>query len=204
MIFQALYQVFKEWGYVFLALIVALVVLVFATWLPNLGLVWQITTSPSVPLIDKAEVLLALVGSLGTNFTVFSASYTVAIAALFGMNTAMVAYYLNLRRRSIGRTGPAGAAAGLGGLASGFLGIGCAACGSFVLGPVLALVGAGGLVALLPFDGQEFGLLGVAMLAFSIFVAAKKIRAPIVCSLEAPSGAIASRRLSGLGIDPRS
>ena len=204
MIFQALRQVFKGWAYVLVAVIVALVVLVFATWLPNLGLVWQITVSPSVPLIDKAEILLALVGSIGTNFTVFSALYTIAIAALFGINVAMVAYYLNLRKQSISRTGRASAATSLGGLASGFFGIGCAACGTFVLGPVLSLVGAGGLIALLPFDGQEFGLLGVGLLGFSIFFAAKKIREPLACPLEASSGAFASRRPSGLGLHPHS
>ena len=104
MIFHVLIQVFKGWAYVLIAVMVALVVLVFATWLPNLGLVWQITVSSSVPLIDKAEILLALVGSIGTNFTVFSALYTIAIAALFGINAALVAYYLNLRKQSIGWT----------------------------------------------------------------------------------------------------
>jgi hypothetical protein len=42
-------------------------------------------------------------------------------------------------------------------------------------------VGATGLLALLPFDGQEFGLLGVGILGFSIFLAAKKINEPLVC-----------------------
>lgn len=181
MVLQALRQVFERRAYVFVAAMVALVALVFATWLPNLGLVWQITVSPSVSLIDKAEILLALVGSLWTNFTVFSALYTIAIAALFGINAAMVVYYLILRKQSICRTGPAGAATSLGGLASGFLGIGCAACGTFVLGPVLSLAGAGGLIALLPLDGQEFGLLGVGMLGYSIFLAARKFREPLLC-----------------------
>ena len=197
MVLQALRQVFERWTYVLAAVMVALVVLVFATWLPNLGLVWQITVSPSVSLIDKAEILLALVGSLWTNFTVFSALFAIAIAALFGINAAMVVYYLILRKRSVSRTGPAGAATGLGGLASGFLGIGCAACGTFVVGPVLSLVGAGGLIALLPFGGQEFGLLGVGLLGFSIHLAAKKIREPLVCPLEASSGAFAGRGSSG-------
>ncbi len=102
---------------------------------------------------------------------------------------AMVAYYLNLRKQSVGRTGQAGAATSLGGLASGLLGIGCAACGTFVLGPVLSLVGAGGLIALLPFDGREFGLLGVGILVLSIVLGARKIQEPLVCPLEANSGA---------------
>ena len=197
MLLLALRQVFREWAYGLVAAVVALVVLVFATWLPNLALVWQITVSPSISFVDKAEVLLALVGSIGTNFTVFSALYTIAIALLFGINAAMVAYYLKLRKHSIGGTARAGAATSLGGLASGLLGIGCAACGTFLFGPLLALVGAGGLIALLPFGGQEFGLLGVGLLGFSIHLAAKKIREPLVCPLEASSGAFAGRGSSG-------
>ncbi len=185
MIRQALTCVFKEWTYILIAVVVALVVFVFATWLPNLGLIWKITVSQSVPLLDKAKILASLVGSIQTNFTVFSALYTIAVAVLFGLNAAMVTYYVKLRKRLSRQTGQAGTAAGLGGLASGFFGIGCAACGTFVLAPILSFVGATGLIALLPFDGQEFGVFGVGMLGFSIYLAAKKIREPLVCPVAA-------------------
>ena len=188
MITQALMCVFKEWTYILIAVVVALVVFVFATWLPNLGLIWKITVSPSVPLLDKARILASLVGSIQTNFTVFAALYTIAIAVLFGVNAAMVTYYVKLRKRVSRQTGQASVAAGLGGLASGFFGIGCAACGTFVLGPILSLVGATGLIALLPFDGQEFGVFGVTILGFSIFLVAKKIREPLVCPVAAEDG----------------
>ncbi|HEX9741458.1 MAG TPA: hypothetical protein VGA17_01555 [Nitrospiraceae bacterium] len=183
MIAQALMCVFKEWTYVFIAAVVALLVFVLATWLANLGLVWQITVSPSVPLFDKAKILAGLVGSIRTNFTVLSALYTIAIAVLFGLNTAMVTYYMKMQKGLRMNRGQASAAAGLGGLASGFIGMGCAACGTFVLAPVLSIVGAAGFIALLPFDGQEFGLLGVGMLGFSIVLVAKKIGEPLVCPL---------------------
>ncbi len=185
MIAQALMRVFKERTYILIAVVVALVVFVFATWLPNLGLIWKITVSPSVPLLDKVRILVSLVGSIQTNFTVFSALYTIAIAVLFGVNAAMVTYYVKLRKRLGRQTGQASVAAGLGGLASGFFGIGCAACGTFVLGPILSFVGATGLIALLPFDGQEFGVFGVGMLVFSIFLVAKNIREPLVCPVAA-------------------
>lgn len=120
MIGQALVCVFKEWPYILIATIISLVVLVLATWLPNLGLIWQIAVSPSVPLLDKAKILSSLVGSIATNFTVFSGIYTTAIAVLFGMNAAMVTYYVKQRKRLNTQTGSASAAAGLGGLVSGF------------------------------------------------------------------------------------
>jgi hypothetical protein len=165
MVFQALTRVFNEWTYALIAVLVAFVVFVLATWLPNLELVWKIIASPSVPLLDKVNVLASLVGSIRTNFSDFSAVSTIAVAVLFGVNTAMVTYYVRLRRRLS-------------------LGIGCAACGTFALGPILSFVGATGLITLLPFDGQEFGLLGIALLGFSIFLAAKKINEPLVCPVD--------------------
>lgn len=185
MLARALVRVFKNWSYALTATIVAFCVFVAATWLPNIGLVWNIAVSPSVPVLDKATILASFVGSIATNFTVFSGLYTIAIAVLFGMNAAMVIYYVKQRRRGSTRTG---AAAGLGGLASGFVGIGCAACGTLVLGPILSFVGAAGLVALLPFEGQEFGVLGVGMLGFSILLVAKKIVEPVVCPIVVDGG----------------
>jgi len=181
MIIEALVCVFKEWSYLLTAIVVVFLVLVLATWLPNLELVWQIAVSSSVPLLDKVNVLTSLVGSITTNFTVLSGFLTIAIAVLFGMNAAMVTYYVKQRRRLNTKTGQATAAAGLGGLVSGFVGVGCAACGTFALGPVLSLVGAAGLVSILPFEGQEFSMLGVGILGVSVLYAAKKISEPLVC-----------------------
>ena len=189
MVAQGLKQVFAEGKYILLAATTGLAVFILATWLPNLGLVWQIATSASIPLADKVKVLTALIGSIGTNFTAFSALYTVAIAVLFGANVAMMAYYFRLRRQFVRQAGQAGAAASLGGLTSGLFGIGCAACGTFVLGPVLSFVGASGLIALLPFGGEEFGILGAGMLGFSLFLIAKKIGEPLACPVGAPNEA---------------
>ncbi len=186
MVALGLRQVFARGRYILLAAATGLAVFVLATWLPNLGLVWQIAASASVPFADKVKVLTALIGSIGTNFTLFSALSTVAIAALFGANVAVMAYYFRARRQLLGQAGQAGTAASLGGLASGFFGVGCAACGAFVLGPVLAFVGASGLIALLPFGGEEFGALGVAMLGYSLVLTARKIGEPVACPLGPP------------------
>ncbi len=185
MIVAGLRQVFGEGRYILLAAATGLAVFVLATWLPNLELVWQIAASPTISFGDKARVLVALIGSIGTNFTLLSAMSTVAIAVLFGANVAMMLYYFRARRQ-LRQAGAAGAAASLGGLASGFFGLGCAACGTFVLGPALAFLGVGGVLTLLPFGGEEFGVLGVALLGFSVVLTAKKIAEPVMCPLGPP------------------
>ncbi len=183
MVAAGLRQVFTQGRYILLAATTGLAVFIVATWLPNLGLVWQIVTSGSIPLADKAGILVALIGSIGTNFTIFSALSTIAIAVLFGANVAMIAYYFGMRRQLVKRAGQTGTMASLGGLASGLFGVGCAACGTFVLGPVLTFVGASGLIALLPFGGEEFGALGVSMLGFSLVITARRIAEPVACPL---------------------
>ena len=181
MIIKAFKQVFYNTRYLILAGIVGFVVFAFSTWLPNLGLISKVITSSTASFFDKATFLAGLLGSIQTNFTLFSASYTIAIAVLFGINVAMFVYFMNRRKKFAKQSGMAASA---GGLFSGMLGIGCAACGTLVLGPLFALVGAGGLIAILPFGGQEFGIAGVGMLGFSIFLTAKKIQDPLVCEIK--------------------
>lgn len=186
MVRRALIQVFANGKYALLAGVSACAVFVLATWLPNLGLVWQIATSPSISISDKGTILVALVGSIGTNFTVFSALIAIAIAVLFGANLAMTVYLLRERRRLMRDSFRAGGATSLGGLASGFVGIGCAACGTVALTPALAFIGAGSFVAMLPFGGEEFSLLGIGLLGLSFLLTARRIAEPVVCGVENP------------------
>ena len=181
MVGRALAQVFSNGCYVLLAAIIALVTFVLTTWLGNLGLVWQIVTSEWLPLADKARILLALIGSIGTNFTLFSASTAIAIAVLFGMNVAVMTYDFRERRMRAMQSGQVVTAASLGGLLSGLFGIGCAACGTFVLSPTLAFFGIGTFAAVLPFGGEEFGALGVGMLGLSLVLCARKIGQSATC-----------------------
>ena len=183
MIGQALIQVFSRSRYAALAAAIALATFVLTTWLGNLGLVWQIATTQGLRFTDKARILLALIGSIATNFTTFSAATIIAIAVLFGMNVAVIAYATMERRQLVGKSGPAVSVVSLGGLASGLLGIGCAACGTLLLSPALAFLGVGTLVALLPFGGEEFGALGVGLLSLSLIMSAKKIGQPMLCQV---------------------
>jgi len=181
MLINALKQVFGMKRYLALASITAFVVFTLAVWLPNFKIIIQVVTSSTASFVDKWNILVGLFGSIKTNFTLVSASYTIAIAVLFGINVAMIVYSMRRNKQSSDRSGTA---AGLGGLVSGFFGIGCAACGTLVLGPLLTLIGAGGLITLLPLGGQEFGFLGVGLLGFSVFLIAKKIGAPAVCKVD--------------------
>jgi hypothetical protein len=180
MVLQALQKVFQKPAYVFLALVLSAVTFAFAAWLPNIRLIASVVGSSDASFSQKLGIPLSLLGSITTNFTLLSASYTIAIAVLFGVSVAMMVYFL---RRKISEVKQAGIATGFLGVASGVLGVGCAACGSFLLTSGLALIGAGSVLAYLPLAGGEFGILGVTLLSVSIYLTAKQIQNPAVCKI---------------------
>lgn len=182
-------QVFGRFAYLALAAVLAVVAFLLAVWLPNLGLIAQIVTGSDAPIAAKISILLSLLGGIWTNFSLFSAGYTVAIAVLFGVNTAMIVYLLRQRRAAV--AAGQNIAIGTGGMASGILGIGCAACGSLIASTALSFVGATGGLAALPLNGGEFGILSVALLLFSLLLISRNIAQP-VCPLPGLAEALAT------------
>jgi hypothetical protein len=180
MIADAFQTVFKDWRYVFLSAFVATLAFALATWLPNLQLLYSILKDPLVPIADKITLPIDLLGSITTNFTVLTASYTIAIALFTGINFALAMYQIIRQRQSFSRTG---AFASSFGVLSGFFGIGCAACNSLVLVSVLGLVGGAGIVPLLPLQGGEFGIAGVLLLGAATYFLARQISTPPACAI---------------------
>ncbi len=180
MVIQALQKVFRRPTYILLALITSATVFAFAVWLPNIPLIVKVMGHPGIPLTQKLDLPISLLGSIVTNFTLLSASYTIAIAILFGLNLGMIVYFL---RRRINDVKQSGIATGFFGITSGVIGMGCAACGSFLLMSVLSLFGASWILSFLPLGGGEFGILGVILLTVSLYMTAKQIQNPAVCRI---------------------
>jgi hypothetical protein len=182
----ALGQVFAHPSYIALAGALAIVAFLLAVWLPNLALLGDVFFDSGVPLAAKLGIALSLLGGIGTNFGPLTAGYTIAIAVLFGISAAMIVYLLKQRRvAAAGKN----IAIGSGAMASGVVGIGCAACGSLILGGVVPFLGTAGALALLPLNGAEFGLLSVALLFASLLLISRNIAEPAACALaRAPNG----------------
>lgn len=180
MVFQALQKVFRRPQYALLAFVTSVTVFVFAVWFPNLPLIARIMGHPDILFSQKFDLPISLLGSIVTNFTLLSASYTIAIAILFGINLSMLVYFL---RRRVAEVKQGGIATGIFGITSGVVGIGCAACGSFLLTSILSLVGASWILSFLPLRGAEFGILGVILLSTSLYTTAKKIQNPVICKI---------------------
>src|SRR3990167_5317479 len=171
-------EVFAKTSYIALASTLAIAAFLFAVWLPNFGLIGEVFSTSSAPLAAKLKVAVSLLGGIGTNFSTLSASYTIAIAILFGIIAAMIVYFVRKKRTQLGGNT---LTTGLGGIGSGILGIGCAACGSFLLMTILSSFGAAGAIALLPLKGGEFGVVSVVLLVVSLTLISKKITEPLIC-----------------------
>lgn len=177
MLVQALQKAFRKPIYALFALAVSTIVFAFAVWLPNIRLITSIATSGDVLFATKLALPLSLLGSITTNFTLLSATYTIAIAILFGVYISMMMYFLKRRIKEVKQNA---VATGFLGITSGILGVGCAACGSFLL-TSFSLVGAGGTLAFLPLGGGEFGIIGVVLLGIAVYMTAKQIENPLIC-----------------------
>jgi len=180
MLINALKKVFKKPSYILLALVSMFLVFAVSVWLPNIPLIIKIMGHGGITFNQKVGIPVSLLGSIYTNFTLISAIYTIFISLFFGINLAMFVFFL---KRKINTLQKSGMTTGFLGLLSGIVGVGCAACGSLVLASLLSLFGSTWIITLLPLKGEEFGILGVILLMISIYMVAKQIEDPAVCSI---------------------
>lgn len=125
----------------------------------------------SLGLADRLTILLGLYPFLGTNYGPVAEILLVAVAALAGVDVAMVTYHF--REHGVQIAEGSGGAVGVG---LGVLGAGCAACGSALLAGLLSLLGVAGAATVLPLDGLEFSLLALVALVLSIYWVADGMR----------------------------
>lgn len=178
--FRTFLTIFRRWHYSLLALVVAWATYSLVMWLPNLGVIMTVWKSNVSSWGDRLAIMWHLYGALFTNFTWLTGGYVVLLSVLFGIQIALLAYYIQSRRVTSQRLWQLEFTS-IGALVAGSLGIGCAACGSLVLTSLLATFGGAALVALLPLQGAEFGVLGVVLLTYTCVRLLQAIAAPNVC-----------------------
>ena len=157
--------------YAVLALAAAVVGLTLFVYTLNAGLINALVLGGSLPVENRLGVLVNLYPAVSpTAYTVAETVVLLVVAALIGVNVALVAYHLLEHASLRGGTGSAA------GVVLGTLGAGCAACGSTVLAGLLSLFGATGLLAALPLDGLEFAFASLAVLLLSLYWLADGMR----------------------------
>lgn len=174
--YKAFIQVFKNWKYLLLTILVFIAVMKTVLLLPNLDLLLK--NLFSFGYFSTVKLSFVLLGSLFSNHTLYSTIGLLVTALLFGINISLFVFYVK-RRHAIHKK--AGLKTSTLGFVLGLLGIGCASCGSLAVAGVLSLVGLGGLLSILPFGGEELVVLGIIFLLFSLYKILKMISSPEVC-----------------------
>ncbi len=149
--------------YTLLAITAAFCMLTVIIWSLNYQLVGYILTNQDMSPLQKLRFFSYGYEALFTSFDSFLSVSVISLAFLFGINIAVLAYALRRKTASARATGTSGIAATLGILSSG-----CAACGTSLLGPLLATFGATSLTAVHNI-GAMFSLIGSALLLYSIY-----------------------------------
>ena len=183
MLLSVLQRVYTQPFYIILTFLTAALTLSVLLLLPNQAVLFSVLLSPVVSVMSKVAFFVSLYGALGTNFTLFSATYTVIIAGLFGVNASLLWYYVAHARR-FSTADRSLTFTGVGGFVSGLFGIGCAACGTLIFSGLAQLFGIGWLLTYLPLHGAEFGLLGIGLLLVTTYSLAKRITNPLVCPID--------------------
>lgn len=168
---MALLAIFRNVRYLSLALVTATLALFLIAIFSQTRLLAGIIPDGEIALSEKAYIIFAIPYGLFVDMTPNSL-LTIVIAVLFGVSTAGIVYYFRLYRAT---AVSAVSAFSTGGVASGIIALGCASCGSLIVGFLASFFSASSLLIFIPYQSLVFGALGIAMLCLSLYVLNKKL-----------------------------
>lgn len=157
--------------YVFSTISIALVYILFFVALNNYQLIYS-TLISNFPFEVKVNLLISLVIGLNTSMSLLNMITLFVIALLTGINMTL----LFLQFRKMKSSGSIRFVVG-GSSLLGIVSSGCASCGL----PLLALLGLGSSVSLLPLKGYEISIFVIMTLLVSTFILLRTIRQKTVC-----------------------
>lgn len=181
MIIGVLKKVFAKPIYLSIALTVSYCIFVIVTVSPNLQLVKIVFGSDTISFSQKLSVLISLTGAIKTNFTVLGAVSLITLAVLSGMYVSMLIYLI---KNKLTNQLKSRAVTGILASISGIIGIGCMACGTFLLSSLIPVISTPIIIKYLPLAGGEFTLVGIVLLIFALYQIAKQVDSANVCVIK--------------------
>ncbi len=167
--------------YILLVIVIFIFSLTVALFYPHFSTLTSYYSIENATFYDKVIFTLKMYSVIQSGITTLSAFYILSISLLAGINLALFVYYIRGRQTPLKIRMNKEGVLSLGGMINGFLGLGCAACGTFVLSAVLSFFGFGAILTFLPLKGAEIGFLGILFMIYATFILIKKIREPKVC-----------------------
>lgn len=133
----------SQWRYILLAVIAALLFFELIYWLFNASTLWIIMSSPNVSIIEKIQVLLSPFESIGQASGTTLLTMMIGLAILQGISIAALTYVIRRQKKIDDRL--IGGSSFITLLA--VIGLGCPACGTSLITPIVALFVSGSAVA---------------------------------------------------------
>jgi hypothetical protein len=137
----------------------------------------EVLTFESLSFDKRAALALKVFFDTKSTFTPGTLLLAIGGIVLSAINLAIAYTYVRIRGGAIMKSG---LYSGIG-LLLAIFGVGCAACGTALLGIVLSFFGASAVLRFLPYEGQEIGYLGIIVLLIATYTLAQKLQAPNVC-----------------------
>lgn len=163
-LFRASCMVLGRPGYALEAALVTGTSLSLFIFSRNVPLLVDVILFGTLPPEAKLRIVAGMYTGMITVSRPLTSVVLFSVAALFGLNIALLTYYLREYDLSL-RSG----SGSLGGIVLGTLGAGCASCGSAVIAGVLSMVGGAGAATFLPLDGLEFALFAIPLIFLSTY-----------------------------------
>ena len=148
----------------------AIVFILLAILVPKINLVAGAVLAPEINSREVIKIMEVIISSWYGLNSVWARWLLGIGTVLAGLQGGMTVYrYLWVK--SLANSGKSCAA-----LVAGSLGAGCVACGSFILGSLVGLSSANIILSYLPYEGLEFGILGIGILLAMVLITWAKIK----------------------------
>lgn len=164
--------------YLFLAAIMSVVFYEIIYWFLNLGLFRYLLTTEFLPLLAKVQLIISSYTSIFEQPYSPMAITLFVVSVLQGAAIAGIVYSIRRERsinksaiKDLGGTGAAGVLS--------VLGLGCAACGTSLIAPILALFFAASSAALAEQIGFYSAVLALIVSVITIYISGYKLSAKL-------------------------
>ena len=143
---------------------------ILAILIPKINLLAGAVFSSEINSREVIKIIEAIVSSWYEINSVLARWLLGIGTVLAGLQGGMTVYRYLLAKSPV-NSGKSCAA-----LLAGSLGAGCVACGSFILGSLLGLGPANIILSYLPYEGLEFGILGIGILLAMVIITGAQIK----------------------------
>jgi len=161
----------KIYKYLGIAIISAIIYFTFAVLLLN-GTIVNQTIQSTATLFYKSTLFFYIVTGVQSTLSSLDMALLFITTVLVGINMAL-SFAVVDRFKSLGKISVTTA----GGTMLGIVSSGCASCGF----SALSLFGLSGVIALLPFRGEELYILAIVLLSLSLYYNIHQLQKPLVC-----------------------